>query len=328
MSYDKKILLAVAFCATLGLHSAGAVKFNNLTEPQKMLIKNIETMLEDAVGGLTSIDDYVNRCIERFKSANNLNKIEAYTQKGLLNLVRLYQDRQVKDALTTTEGVDNKELKVKEVAGKSVWILSSYICGEFSELMDALVISTKKILGKAISTKIVSSRHLTEAFKNKDVKFFKKFSNKLTRINEIIQNVINFENNDNDWADFLFGDQGNKKRITVIPDDGPSWEKSLFCKEIAHDKDTEDFDDEDGVSGKGGNEEELTMKKLDEKMKRLDQKIERLIRLEEERKRLKEKFVIIDNEKQELRDRLLEELDLLCADFPKDLLNIEADNEK
>jgi hypothetical protein len=212
MSYYKKILLAVAFCATLGLHSAGAIKFNDLTEQQQVLMNSRAITIAQGTNRLSSIEKYVNQCIEQLKK-NNPNPIETYTQEVFINLLK---DSEAAYTINYgASGLGNKDPNLKEAADNSAQTLLDYINNRFLEL-------------RLIPT--IYMKNLTKKFINKDVQFFKELSIELHRINETIKNATNFGSNDDNWADFLFGDHENKKTITGIPTNNPDWTTYLFMK--------------------------------------------------------------------------------------------------
>ncbi len=335
MSYYKKTLLAVAFCAALGLHSADAVTFNELKEPQKKFVKLIEAALEDAIVGLTAIDTYLARCIAQCQQ-KDVNKIEVCSAEGLLRLTKIYQSSQEKFSDQITRE-DDKILKAKNVTYESVRNLFSSTSIMFNELHMFVDFNDNKI-----------NRQLED----KNVKYFKTLANEIKKLSSILKNAINFGNNDNDWIDFLFGNEQNTKTVTSIPDDSFQWpDESLPSNaeeknKIENDEDQKNFENESNVSNEGENKKELLRKSLLKKLNELSSGLPEHLRnikaddnddetssdednssINEDNSSI-ESEEVFENEKEKLRKSLLQKLNELSSGLPTYLRNITAEHKK
>jgi hypothetical protein len=192
MSYYKKALFVAALCASIGLNSANAVKFESLNNVQKGNVLNICELQEAFTKDLQTIIDALRKVAKQLKNSENVDGASE-TLVFISESMPLFN----RDANRFTNQIAFLLLRNKNTSK------------EQKETGSQLAEIIKQIVEKL--NKSLNPNELTDVLSND---FWKKFEKLAQEINDIAnkakQGIIGFKGTQDEWADVLFG---KKKKI-------------------------------------------------------------------------------------------------------------------
>jgi hypothetical protein len=205
MSYYKKTLLAVAFCGTLGLHSADAVPFASLTNVQKALVKRMVNATSFVIRELNlrieAATSLAQQCTPNYRNNSKIcipkldDLFGTSADSGNLSAYWLGEDVVgVKPAILELN--KNKDIGLKD---------------EKTEFINKFVNTIEESITSVNFDNKIKVKMFTTQFNEKNAQFFMDFSIAVKKQVTKIESLINLSNTDQDWTNFLFGDQENNK---------------------------------------------------------------------------------------------------------------------